>query len=231
MGHSFLLPDPRVGHRVQHVSQKVHRDIGQSNRQDAALHQIVIAVRDGLDGETADARPTKDRLGHDCAGQQRSELQAQHGDDGDHGVAQRVAVDDGALGQAFGAGGADVILAEFFEHGGAHHARQDGGQRAAHGDGGQHEIGERTRSGNGEPSQLDGEKKNQDWTQCEVGERQTEKANDAEQAVIPAVAALSGADAGGDRKNDGDEERCQRKLQRVGIALREQLRHALVVAE
>src|SRR5260370_40746182 len=54
------LPDPRIRHRIQHVCQKVHRDIRQSNRQDAALDQIVIAVRDGLDGEAADAGPGED---------------------------------------------------------------------------------------------------------------------------------------------------------------------------
>ena len=91
-----------------------------------------------MDRQAADAGPGEDRFGDDCAGQQRAELQAQNRDDGDHGVAQGVAIDYRALGQAFGAGGADVVLAEFFEHGGAHHAGQDGGERSAHGDGGQH---------------------------------------------------------------------------------------------
>ena len=47
--------------------------------------------------------------------------------------------------------------------------------------------------------------KNQDWAEREVGERQAEEADDAEGAVVPAVAALGGADAGGDGEGDGDE--------------------------
>src|SRR5208282_5385125 len=46
----FLLPDPRVHRRVQQVSQKVHGYIRQANRQNASLHQIVIAIGYGLDG-------------------------------------------------------------------------------------------------------------------------------------------------------------------------------------
>ena len=40
--HSF--PDPRVRYRVQHIRQKIHCDVGQSYRQDAALDQVVVAV-------------------------------------------------------------------------------------------------------------------------------------------------------------------------------------------
>jgi hypothetical protein len=40
--HSF--PNPRVRYRVQHIRQKIHCDVGQSNRQDAALDQVVVAV-------------------------------------------------------------------------------------------------------------------------------------------------------------------------------------------
>ncbi len=155
---SRSLPDPWIRHGIQKVRQKIDRNVRQANRQDAALHQIVIAIADGLDGEASDAGPGEDGFGDDGAGEERAELQAEDGNDGDHGVAQGVAIDDGALGQAFGAGGADVVLSQFFEHGGADHAGEDGGQRAAHGDGGENEIGEGAGAGDGEPSQLDGEK-------------------------------------------------------------------------
>ncbi len=134
------------------------------------MHQIVVAVRDGLDGEAADAGPGEDGFRHDCAGEERAELQAEHGDDGDHGVAQGVAVNDCALGQAFGASGTDVVLAELFEHGGADHPGEDGGEGSAHGDRGENQVRERACAGDGEPSQLDGEEKNQDWSEGEVGE-------------------------------------------------------------
>ncbi len=139
-----------------------------------------------------------------------------------HGVAQGVAIDDRALGQTFGAGGADVVLAEFFQHGGANHAGEDRGQRSAHGDGRKHQVGERARAGDGQPSQLDGEKQNQDGAECEIGERQSEQADDAEQAVVPAIASSGGAYAGGNRKQNGYQQRCQRQLQSVGIALNDE---------
>src|SRR6202030_2013212 len=144
---------------------------------------------------------------------------------------QGVAIDEGALGQAFGAGGADGVLAEFFEHRSADHAGEDGGERSPHGDGGQHEVRERTGAGDREPAQLDGEEENQDGAEREVGERQTKEADYTEQPVGPAVAASGRAHSSGDRKNDGYEKRSQRELQSVGIALGEQARHALLVAE
>ena len=64
-----LLPDPRVRHRVQHIRQEVHGHIRQPNRQDAALHQEIIAGGDGVDGEAADAGPGEDLFGDDGAGE------------------------------------------------------------------------------------------------------------------------------------------------------------------
>ena len=68
-----------------------------------------------------------------------------------------MVIDDGAFGEAFGAGGADVVLVELFEHGGADHAGEDAGERSAEGAGGEDEVGERrvagaVGAGDGEPS-------------------------------------------------------------------------------
>jgi hypothetical protein len=48
--YTGLLSYPRIHRRVQQVGQKIHGDIGQPNRQNASLHQVVIAVGYGLDG-------------------------------------------------------------------------------------------------------------------------------------------------------------------------------------
>ena len=98
-------------------------------------------------------------------------MQAQHRQHWDHCVTQRMAVDDRAFGQAFGAGGADVVLAELFEHRRAHHARENGSERAAHGDCGQNEIGERSGSGDGQPSKFNREDQDENGAEREVGER------------------------------------------------------------
>ncbi len=75
------------------------------------MHKVVIAIADSGDGEASNAGPGKNGFGDDGSREQRAELQAEHGDDGNHGVTQGVAIDDGALGQAFGAGSANVVLA------------------------------------------------------------------------------------------------------------------------
>src|SRR5579872_4036923 len=38
------LPNPRVRHRIQQIRKKVHRNVSQPNRQDAALHEVVVAI-------------------------------------------------------------------------------------------------------------------------------------------------------------------------------------------
>src|SRR5215471_9951802 len=35
-------PHPRVHHRIQHVSQEIHGNVSDANRQDAALNQVIV---------------------------------------------------------------------------------------------------------------------------------------------------------------------------------------------
>ena len=83
-------------------------------------------------------------------------MQSEDGDDGNHGIAQGVAVDDGSFRKSFGARGANIVLTQFFQHGCAHHAGEDRGQSAAHGNGGKHEVGESSGTGHGKQSEIDG---------------------------------------------------------------------------
>ena len=65
-------------------------------------HRPVEAV-DRVDQELAHAGPGEDGLGDDREGDQRAELEAEHGDDRDQDVLQHVHADDAALRQALGA--------------------------------------------------------------------------------------------------------------------------------
>ena len=56
----------------------------------------IVAAADRLDQPLADAGPGEDRLGQDRAGEQHADLQADHRDDRDQRVAQRVDADDAA---------------------------------------------------------------------------------------------------------------------------------------
>src|SRR5581483_9500546 len=165
----WSLSNARVDGGVEHVREKVYGDIREANGQDAALDDIVVAVADGGDGEAAESGPGKDRFRHDGAGEQRAELQSNDGQHGDERVAERVAIDDVALGHALGARGADVVLAEFFEHGCAHHAGEDGGEGTAQRDGRENKAGPTSGAGDGQKAEIDGEEQYKDGTEGEVG--------------------------------------------------------------
>ena len=68
----------------------------------------------------------KERPDNEGATEHRGNVQADHGDDGEHGVAQRVDEDDAELRQALGAGGTHVLLVEVVHHRGTHVARVGG---------------------------------------------------------------------------------------------------------
>jgi len=195
------------------------------------LQERVVAVGDGVDGEASDAGPAEDFFGDDGSGEERSELEAEECDDRDERVAQGVAQDDDALGQALGAGGADVVLIELFEHGGADHAGEDGGEGAAHGDGGQDEMGEATGSADREPAELDRDEQDEDGAECEGREGQAEQADEAEGAVLPLIAPKCRGNARWDGYEDGDEERGDGELNGVRITGEDEVRDGVVEAD
>ncbi len=158
-------------------------------------------------------------------------MQSDYGQHGDQGVAQSMFVNHSILRQALGAGGADVVLAQLFEHGCAHHAGEDGGQSAPHSDGRQHQVGQRSRTGNRQQAEVDREKQNQDRPQSEIGKRQTQQADEAEPAVVPAIAAPCGANAGGNGNQQGHDHGGHGQLQGPGIALGDDASHRLVKAQ
>lgn len=106
-----LSPHAGVDPAVGYVGEEIDEDVGEADGQETALDEGVVAVGDGADGETAEAGPTEDGFRDDGSGEERAELKADDGDDGDQGVGQGVAADDGELGEALGAGGANVVLA------------------------------------------------------------------------------------------------------------------------
>src|SRR5439155_25993625 len=55
----FLLSYPRIDCRIQQVGEKIYCNVSYSNRQYAALYKVVVAVADGVDGQTPDSWPGK----------------------------------------------------------------------------------------------------------------------------------------------------------------------------
>jgi len=132
---------------------------------------------------------------------------------------------------ALGSRSPDVILIQLFEHGGADHARQDGGERASHRDCGKDQVGQAAGAGDWKPAEFDGEEQDQNWSEREVWEREAEEAHNRKQPIVPVIAASGGADSGGNREHDRDEEARQREAQRVRIAERQKFCDRLVVAD
>src|SRR5919198_6539970 len=76
IGGQSLLPNPRIDHRVQQVSQKIPGHISEANGQDAALHEVIVTIGNGLNRQTPDSRPGKNGFGHDGSRQHGAELKA-----------------------------------------------------------------------------------------------------------------------------------------------------------
>src|SRR5688500_7728743 len=111
---------------VYDVDDQVHCHDDERYDQQAALDDDVVALGDRVDHPLADPGPGKDRFGQDGARHQRADLQADGGDDGDQRIAKSVEPDDTARRQAFGTGGADIVLAQHLQHRRPRLARYDG---------------------------------------------------------------------------------------------------------
>jgi hypothetical protein len=87
------------------------------------LRERVVAARNRLDEQHAQAVQVEDLLGYHQPAEQERELEADDRQHRQDRVLQRVPRENQLEPQSLGARGADVILAQHFEHRRAHHAR------------------------------------------------------------------------------------------------------------
>src|SRR6266542_1275243 len=80
-------PDPRVEIGVDHVHQKIDDHKGAGKEEHRGLHDRVVAVEDGLDGEATHAGPGEDGLGDDRAAEEQAQLDLHEGPGRDELVA------------------------------------------------------------------------------------------------------------------------------------------------
>src|ERR1700722_8876198 len=92
-------------------------------------------------------------------------------------------------------------------------------------------MGYASRARDWQPSQENRKKQDENGAEREVGERQAEQADYAEQAVIPSVAPLRRAHSGRNREQHRNQKGRQSQLQGVRIALRDQVGYALVESQ
>src|SRR5262245_17479006 len=95
MGGS-AIPDARIEPGVHEVDREVEAHQRCRYQHDVRLHHGVVAEEDRLHRQASHSGQSEDRLDDHGAGQQRSELAAHDGDDGDQRVLERVLVDDDA---------------------------------------------------------------------------------------------------------------------------------------
>ena len=108
-------PDLRVEVGVGDVHDQVHQHVDDRDDQGEALDHGVVAARMASNR----VLPTPDRSKmvsvSTAPAEQGAQLQADDGDHRQHGVAEGVAHDHARLGEALGAGGADVVEAQDVE--------------------------------------------------------------------------------------------------------------------
>src|SRR3990172_6796686 len=105
---------------VEHPVEQIHGEVRQHHHDGDEHHQVlddrVVAPEDRLDQETRHPGQIEDGLGDHEAAEQERQLDADHGDDGQHRVLEGVPPDDDTLGLPLGPGGADIVLAQHLEH-------------------------------------------------------------------------------------------------------------------
>ena len=161
------------------------------------------------------------RLDVDGAAEHEARLDADDRNDVDERVAEGVLVDDGALAQALGAGGADVVLAEHLEHVAARqpdeHRAGDRGKRHGRqdemaGDVADAAVAEEVdHAADRQPGEAHAEPEDEEDAEPEGRRRDADEHGDGDQLVLPAVLADRGDDAEEDAEDARQDERRRRR--------------------
>ena len=129
----------RVGPGIEQVHHQIDADIEQPDHQQVGGDHRHVHPLDGRDEQEPQSRPLEDGLGDDGKGNERAQLQADDGNDGDEGVAQRMPTIQRGVAQTPGACKADVVAAQHVQHLGAHQPHDERELEEAQRDGGQHQ--------------------------------------------------------------------------------------------
>ncbi|MNQ92795.1 hypothetical protein D3C85_1082300 [compost metagenome] len=185
----------------------------------------------GVDGQPAQAGNREHGFGDDDSADQQGDAHADGGDDGVGRVLQRMP-HDGTGRQALGAGGADVVFGQGFQHGGARHARQQRHVDQAQRQTGQHQMAQvghdAIRHGfvalHRQPAQLDGKTIDQAVPDQEHRHRESADRAYHHQPVQPPSGVPRGQHAQGNRRQNREQHREKGDGHRRPHALPDQLR-------
>ena len=119
----FLVkPDARVNNRVENVANQGGQHHQNGGDEQQGHHNRPVIPVERVDEQPPHAGVVEDGLGDNRPAEDARYLEHHDGDERNQGIASGVLEDDHAFPQTLGAGGADVVLAQHFQHGGAHEA-------------------------------------------------------------------------------------------------------------
>src|SRR5438067_11670758 len=93
------IADPRIEYRVEKVDREIDQHVDEAEQKYDALDDRIVAPQDGIDGQPAEPRDGEHALGHHGAADQQRDADADHGDDWDRRVLQRMDEQDRTLRQ------------------------------------------------------------------------------------------------------------------------------------
>src|SRR5579883_2128019 len=134
------IADPRVEEGIGDVDEEIEADNEKGDDDDVGGDDREIALEDRLQQQIAGPRPLEDRLGDEREADELAELQADHGNDRDEHVAQRVLDDDANRPQPLGPRGAHVVGLQRFDDAAPRQAEEKGELEHAERQGRQNEM-------------------------------------------------------------------------------------------
>src|SRR5437016_6050752 len=154
-GGSSVVADAGIEEGIGDVGEKVDEHEGGGHHQQGALHHGIVSREDALHDEPAHSGQREDRLREHGAAKVVAELESEDREDGDHGVAQGMAIHDEPVRDALGARRPHIVLAQHLQHRGARGARDHRRRGRSQHEGGQEQMREGARAPGGQPAELD----------------------------------------------------------------------------
>src|SRR5215469_16416156 len=114
------IGDARVEPAIQDVGNQIEKDHEAREYERHRHDHWRVVGEDRVDQQSSDAWNAKDLLGNDGTSEHRRHCQRHQCDDRDQCITKYVFDHDDALGDSLGAGGGDVVEADYLEHRGAH---------------------------------------------------------------------------------------------------------------
>jgi hypothetical protein len=233
----------RIDDGVEDIDHQIDGDENQRHHQQVGRHDRDIDILHRLHEQQSHTRPLEDGFGDDGKCNYRAKLQPCHSDDGNQRVLERVAEMDRPCGQAAGAGEADIIGAEHFEHFSAHQPHDQGHLEQAERDRGQDqrlEAGKREQPGGPpadphhvaaperrQPAQRHREQIDQENADQERRQRDSDQRHRLEDPGENRVAPQRRIDPHQDAEHHGEHRGASGEFQRRRHSLHQQVRNRL----